>query len=1010
VYHKSISKLFILVLFSFILISCDRSENTDEIICNYGEHQSCTCDDGSDGKKLCKDNAWLSCECKTDELCKDITCSSKGKCLVKSDKATCVCDTGYHNEELNCIKDGETNPCNDKTCINNSHCTVEDNKAICVCDSNYTLNAENICMFDCSDIDNSHVNKDNNACDCNNGYHKDNGRCVQNDDFKCLNYECNNNAHCIVENNEAKCVCDTGFIEDNNICVLDCSIIEHSKPNDDNTECLCNNNYHFENNLCKINEKRVSCNPITPPSNAHQVNVEFDIHWTEANGWEIPADCEWECNANYQDNDNNQTCEPACSETSCEHATCDDTLGKINCICEEGYQDKDNDEVCLPNCASTEVNGIACGGNGTCTDDTGVINCICEYGYQDNDHNGSCKEKCHIDPLAPELSTCGKEGSCNDASGEIVCSCNDGYFVSPNSNKCVTPCEDIDCGKHGECVALGLNNISCNCDAGYQDNNNDLTCKKSCDSSCLTNSSACNDSTGELVCQCDASYQDNDRDGTCLPDCSSISCNDAGQILNSCSDTSGFAVCGYEQGYNYTDLISGDNEQIVNDSAIDSNGNLYLVGSFKGAVDFDPSSNTDEKISSGEEDIFITRINADSSYAWTYHIGASSLDGASAIAVDNYDNLYITGYFSSSVDFDAGSLVSLRRSDGSRDIFILKITKDGEFNWIQTIASQETETVTSIKLDNTSIYLTGYLYGNTHTAINVDFDKSSDIGNFTIKGRQDGFISKFNIIDGSYIWAKVFGVADMYNRALDIVVLNDNILVTGYLYGDNIDFDETDDSQGMISTNNKSEAFILKLSKNNQFIWVKVLEPQEAVDVSKGIRLETINNNAYIIGTLQGNIDFDTSSNQDIVNAGEQLGIYIARLDDDGMILDKEVFLATNSSSMIKDSFVYNNRLYLIGDISGSLNIQGTTITNSSSDSNKNDVFFTILDTDLSVENVEVFGGDLNDQGKCISVGNNGEIYILGEFEGTADFDPTTNVNNKTSLGLRDVFISRFTY
>lgn len=1008
-YNKLMSKLFILILFSFILISCDRSENTDKIVCNYGEHQSCTCNDGSDGKKLCKDNAWLSCECKTDELCKDVTCSNKGKCLVKSDKATCICDDGYHDEGLNCIKDGETNPCDNKTCTSNSHCTVEDNTAICVCNSDYILNSENICIFDCSNINNSHLNENNNACDCNDGYHSDNNQCVQDADFKCLNYDCNANAHCIIENNAPKCACNNGFVENNNICILDCSSIEHSHANNENSECLCDDTYHLESDLCESNEKRVSCNAVTVPNNAHQINVEFDIHWTEANGWEIPADCEWECDTNYQDNDNNQTCEAACSETSCEHGTCDDTSGMIDCTCDAGYQDNNGDKICLPDCESTKVNGVACGGNGTCTDDTGIINCICDSGYQDNDHNGSCKEKCHIDPLAPDLSTCGKEGTCNDASGEIVCSCNDGYFVNASTNRCVTPCEDIDCGKHGTCVALGLNNISCSCDGGYQDNNNNLICKKSCDSSCLTNSTACDDSNGELTCQCDTHYQDNDRDGTCLPDCTEVTCNDSGQILNSCTDSSGFAVCSYEQGYNYTNIISGSNEQIINDSAIDSNGNLYLVGSFKGTVHFDPISATDEITSSGEEDIFITRINADGSYAWTYHIGGSSSDGASAIAIDNYNNLYITGYFSSSVDFDASSSIFLRRSDGLRDIFIFKITNDGEFSWVQTIASQETEAVTSIKLDNTSIYLTGYLYGDTHTTITVDFDKSSANGDFTIKGRQDGFISKFNIIDGSYIWAKVFGVANMYNRALDVAVLNNDILITGYLYGDNIDFDESDDSQGTISTNNKPEAFILKLSKDNQFIWVKALEPQNPTDVSKGVKLEVINNNAYIIGNLQGSVDFDTSSNQDIVNAGGQLGIYIAKFDDDGMILDKEIFIATNSSSMIKDSFVYNNKLYLIGDIKGSLNIQGTTITNSSSDTNKNDVFFTTLDSNFSVENVEIFGGDLNDQGKSISISNNGEIYILGEFEGTSDFDPSNSVNNKTSLDLRDIFISRFT-
>jgi len=1001
-------RFFLLIIITILFISCGRSENNDELVCSYGQTKPCTCSDGSDGSEVCYNNAWKSCECRTDEMCEDISCSGNGRCLVKNGNPTCKCNDGYHIDDLNCIKDGEENPCDNEECIENSHCVVEKDDAVCVCNKMYVLD-DNVCIFDCSGTDNSHVNEDNNNCVCNEGYTLKDGNCIQDSDFKCIDYDCENaHSHCIVEDNSPKCVCDTGYKTDGALCILDCSSIENSHLNERGDSCVCNKSYHYESDLCESNQKVVGCKAVVVPDNGHLINEDVVISWTEDEGWELPVLCKWECNDKYQDNDDNGTCELSCDNDTCENGTCTDSSGTIDCTCDYGYQDNNNDEVCLPSCALTEVDGVECGGHGVCYDNTGVLFCICDSGYQDNDNNGSCKERCHIDLMAPELSTCGQYGECNDSSGEIICSCSDGYFVNPITGKCTAPCDDVDCGKHGECTAFSLNNIGCLCDSGYQDNNNNLICKKSCTSSCLFNSTSCNDSSGELICQCDFGYQDNDRDGTCLPDCSDISCTETSQVIGSCVDDSGFPVCSYSQGYNYTNIISGTNEQIINDSAVDSNGNLYLVGSFKGVVDFDPTTGVDEKSSPDGEDIFITRINADNSYGWTYHIGSESFDGAQAIAIDDYDNLYITGYFSSTVDFDTGGMSSLMVSDGYRDIFILKLTNKGEYNWSKQIMSTDTGKATSIKLDNNSIYLTGYFIGSNNSVINVDFDKTSNAGNFELKGREDGFIAKFKILDGSYIWANVFGDSLSYNRALDLVVLDDSIVITGGVNG-NIDFDSNNENQGSISAVNKFETFLLKLSKNNQFIWLNSISSQSSADTSKGVKLEVINNDIYLLGFLMGNVDFNTNGTEDIVNAGTNQSIYIAKVTEDGIITDKDIFISTNSSSMIKDSFTYNNSIYLLGEIRGSLNIQGTTIVNTSSDSNKNDVFWIKIDTSLNVSNIVNFGGELNDSASSVSIGNSGEIYILGMFEGTTDFNPDNEINNKTSLEMRDIFISRFT-
>ncbi len=57
-------------------------------------------------------------------------------------------------------------------------------------------------------------------------------------------------------------------------------------------------------------------------------------------------------------------------------------------------------------------------------------------------------------------------------------------------------------------------------------------------------------------------------------------------------------------------------------------------------------------------------------------------------------------------------------------------------------------------------------------------------------------------------------------------------------------------------------------------------------------------------------------------------------------------------------------------------------------------------------KNIEGSGGG---EGVGISVDGSGNIYVIGAFEGTADFNPGTGIFNLTSAGQIDVFIAKYT-
>ena len=88
--------------------------------------------------------------------------------------------------------------------------------------------------------------------------------------------------------------------------------------------------------------------------------------------------------------------------------------------------------------------------------------------------------------------------------------------------------------------------------------------------------------------------------------------------------------------------------------AVDVLRNVYITGSFRGTADFDPGPGTYNLTSAGDEDIFVTKLDASGNFVWAKKMGGASDDDGNSIAVDASGNVYTTGYFQGTADFDPG--------------------------------------------------------------------------------------------------------------------------------------------------------------------------------------------------------------------------------------------------------------------------------------------------------------------------------------------------------------------
>jgi len=160
-------------------------------------------------------------------------------------------------------------------------------------------------------------------------------------------------------------------------------------------------------------------------------------------------------------------------------------------------------------------------------------------------------------------------------------------------------------------------------------------------------------------------------------------------------------------------------------------GSTFLAGAFEGTVDFDPSSARDIRMAN-DRDAFVTKFNANGSYAWTAVITGRGYTSLSAIAVTSTGAVAVTGPYSDSIDLDPSATVTVTRQTATvdqQDGYVLELTAAGQLAWGGTLAGAagySQASPISLALDaSDGIYLAGVFSGT------VDFDPGAGVASQT---------------------------------------------------------------------------------------------------------------------------------------------------------------------------------------------------------------------------------------------------------------------------------------
>ncbi|HEV7348294.1 SBBP repeat-containing protein [Telluribacter sp.] len=272
---------------------------------------------------------------------------------------------------------------------------------------------------------------------------------------------------------------------------------------------------------------------------------------------------------------------------------------------------------------------------------------------------------------------------------------------------------------------------------------------------------------------------------------------------------------------------------LINSLAVDKNGNVYVTGSMSGTVKFSGIPLTGNGL-------FIAKYRADGRVLWGVKVDTvpseSVLTRGFGIAVDELQNVYVTGVFRGTAQFGTTILTSSPPTTGTstEEAFLVKLDTDGNYLWAQKTGDDVGH---SIAIDNAgNIYSVGiHQFVSRILQVTPSVTKYApngtiqwrraftappsftDISKIAVDGAGNSYVEMEDILvkfnsSGEQQWGYYFSSADINDIA---VSTEGHLYLTGRLIG------TATHSGHTVSSAGGTDVFLAKMNSSGSIVWVK---------------------------------------------------------------------------------------------------------------------------------------------------------------------------------------------
>ena len=361
--------------------------------------------------------------------------------------------------------------------------------------------------------------------------------------------------------------------------------------------------------------------------------------------------------------------------------------------------------------------------------------------------------------------------------------------------------------------------------------------------------------------------------------------------------------------------------------------------------------------SKGVYDVFLVSYTPGGVFRWGKTFGSTSYDYLYDLAVDNAGNVYITGYHSTTINF-GGSTLS---TNGSYDIFLASFDSSGKHRWSKNFGGTSSDYGYGLATDASgNVYLTGYFY------VSANFGG----GTLTSKGSYDIFVASYDT-SGKHRWSKAFGNTSGdygYGIAVDG---SGNVYVTGYFYN-SVNF-----GGSTISSNGSGDMFLVSFTPSGVHRWSKGFGGTSS-DYGYDVATDAAGN-VYVTGYFYYNIKFGTAT---LTSLGSY-DAYVASFTSGGSHRWSKSFGSTSSDYGYGIDLDSKGNVYVTGMFYLSMDLgNGVKLTSNGS----YDAYVASFDTTGNARWGRAFGSTSSDYGRAIALDPDDNVLAAGYFYYTVDF------------------------
>ncbi len=377
-------------------------------------------------------------------------------------------------------------------------------------------------------------------------------------------------------------------------------------------------------------------------------------------------------------------------------------------------------------------------------------------------------------------------------------------------------------------------------------------------------------------------------------------------------------------------------------------------------------------------------------------LGVGGLDAAvysSSMKFDAQGNIYVTGYFvdrNDKVDFDPSAGVTtlgIMNSSG----YVAKYSATGALVWVK-------------------------LFKGESNGLDVDHN-----GNVTVIGRRppeldtpgtfylDAFILHFDN-NGNKLWEKSI------LSGSKVVVHDPMRLFQDLQIGYKVASDDagnliavytsmgSPDVDGKITVKGNYDGLVVKYDPNGNVIWKFNLGATGTYNNSALEVLVDKDNSIIISGATEGTVDYNPLGTP--VNITANSALFLAKYSPDGILQWAKSIKGSLPRYNVRLALDGQDNIYINGSITGPLNFG---VAPALTPNGNQDIFFAKYSSDGDVlyqKNIGGSGAAMINSG--LVTGHDNSVYLIGNFKGKVDVDPSSSVAELNSNATYGMFLAKY--